>query len=165
MATGTTDLDLMVLPPSLQRHRHKRREEQLAFFAPLSGKPGGKEVGSDGRQRPEPAGLVWTIRHGLARLSRHRHHQFDRTAVGERLVNAGSVGMPFEVTVGVAYWALLGPAVELRHTPYDFAQARSAIRMAGFPAADELIEYRETAPAAEEVAAYFESVSLGDSSS
>lgn len=96
----------------------------------------------------------------------HTHHQFDRTAAGERLVNAGSVGMPYEGTVGVAYWAaLLGPDVELRHTHYDFAEARSAIRMAGFPAADELIAYLETAPAAEEVAAYFESVALGRSSS
>jgi predicted phosphodiesterase len=94
----------------------------------------------------------------------HTHLQFDRTVDGKRLVNAGSVGMPYEGTVGVAYWALLGPDVELRSTPYDFAEARSAIRAAGFPAADELITYLETAPAAEEAAAYFESLAIGRSS-
>ena len=35
-----------------------------------------------------------------------------------RVVNAGSVGMPYEHEPG-AYWAMLGPEVELRRTPYD----------------------------------------------
>jgi predicted phosphodiesterase len=91
----------------------------------------------------------------------HTHHQFDRTVGGKRLVNVGSIGMPYEGTVGMAYWALLGPDVELRRTVYDFAEARSAFRAVGFPAADELITYFETAISAEEVAAYFESVALG----
>jgi len=48
----------------------------------------------------------------------HTHVQFDRVVDGIRLVNAGSVGMPYEHEPG-AYWALLGPDVELRHTPYE----------------------------------------------
>src|SRR5262249_21171743 len=47
----------------------------------------------------------------------HTHVQFERAVGGVRLVNAGSVGMPYEAEPG-AYWALLGPDVELRRTPY-----------------------------------------------
>jgi putative phosphoesterase len=46
----------------------------------------------------------------------HTHVQFDRRIGDIRLVNAGSVGMPYEHEPG-AYWALLdGAEVELRHT-------------------------------------------------
>ena len=48
----------------------------------------------------------------------HTHMQFDRTVGGVRIVNAGSVGMPYEDEPG-AYWALLGPDVELRRTAYE----------------------------------------------
>jgi putative phosphoesterase len=48
----------------------------------------------------------------------HTHVQFDRDIAGVRLVNAGSVGMPYEDEPG-AYWALLGRTVELRRTAYE----------------------------------------------
>jgi putative phosphoesterase len=48
----------------------------------------------------------------------HTHVQFDRTIDGVRLVNAGSVGMPYEHEPG-AYWASLGPDLELRRTEYE----------------------------------------------
>jgi putative phosphoesterase len=48
----------------------------------------------------------------------HTHLQFDRGVGDVRLVNAGSVGMPYESEPG-AYWALLGPDVDLRRTPYE----------------------------------------------
>jgi hypothetical protein len=48
----------------------------------------------------------------------HTHVQFDRRIGGIRLVNAGSVGMPYEREPG-AYWALLGPDVGLRRTEYE----------------------------------------------
>ena len=67
----------------------------------------------------------------------HTHVQFDRDVAGKRLVNAGSVGMPYEAQPG-AYWALLGPDVELRRTAYDLEAAAAAIRATGFPGADEL---------------------------
>jgi putative phosphoesterase len=51
----------------------------------------------------------------------HTHVQFDRELEGLRLVNAGSVGMPYEEAPG-AYWALLGPGVELRRTAYAAAE-------------------------------------------
>ena len=50
----------------------------------------------------------------------HTHVQFDRTVDGKRVVNAGSVGMPYEAAPG-AYWALVGDDVALRRTEYDGA--------------------------------------------
>jgi len=48
----------------------------------------------------------------------HTHIQFDRRIGDLRLVNAGSVGMPYEREPG-AYWALLdGTDVEQRRTEY-----------------------------------------------
>ncbi len=48
----------------------------------------------------------------------HTHMQFDRTIAGIRVVNAGSVGMAYEDEPG-AYWALLGPDVDHRRTPFE----------------------------------------------
>jgi putative phosphoesterase len=66
----------------------------------------------------------------------HTHMQFDRSVGSVRLVNAGSVGMPYEGEPG-AYWALLGPDVEFRRTPYDLEAAAAAVRASGFPGAEE----------------------------
>jgi putative phosphoesterase len=48
----------------------------------------------------------------------HTHVQFDRRVGDVRLVNAGSVGMPYENEPG-AYWALIDDDVELRRTEYE----------------------------------------------
>jgi predicted phosphodiesterase len=69
----------------------------------------------------------------------HTHHQFDRRIDGTRVVNAGSVGMPYEDRPG-AYWALLGPDVELRRTEYDLGAAAEAIRATSYPDPEEKIE-------------------------
>jgi hypothetical protein len=63
--------------------------------------------------------------------------QFDRTVAGRRVVNAGSVGMPFAAPAG-AYWLLLGPEVQLRRTEYDFASAAEEIRATASPQAETL---------------------------
>jgi predicted phosphodiesterase len=68
----------------------------------------------------------------------HTHMQFDRMIGTTRVVNAGSLGMPFQEPG--AYWLLLGPNVELRRTPYDFAQAARHIRETSYPQADEFAE-------------------------
>jgi putative phosphoesterase len=65
----------------------------------------------------------------------HTHMQFDRTIGRVRVVNAGSVGMPFGEPG--ADWLLLGPGVELRHTPYDLARAAERIRETEYPQAQE----------------------------
>ena len=53
----------------------------------------------------------------------HTHVQFDRQlSNGLRVVNAGSIAMPYEGRRG-AFWCLLGPTVELKHTEYDVEAA------------------------------------------
>jgi len=69
----------------------------------------------------------------------HTHVQFDRVVGGIRVVNAGSIGMPYEDELG-AYWALLGEDVELRRTAYDVERAASLIRATDYPAAAEFAE-------------------------
>ena len=65
----------------------------------------------------------------------HTHMQFDRMVGWIRVVNAGSVGMPFGEPG--AYWLLLGPDVQLRHTIYDLAAAADRIRSTSYPQALE----------------------------
>jgi putative phosphoesterase len=90
----------------------------------------------------------------------HTHHQFDRVVDATRVVNAGSVGMAYEGRPG-AYWALLGPDVELRRTEFDFTAAADALRASGFPdAADYAKTLYESPPSAAEVADYFERQAL-----
>jgi putative phosphoesterase len=72
----------------------------------------------------------------------HTHVQQDRRVGGVRWVNAGSVGMAYEDEPG-AYWALLGPDVELRRTEYD------AAKLGGY-------EYPQASR--QEAAEYFESL-------
>jgi predicted phosphodiesterase len=65
----------------------------------------------------------------------HTHMQFDRMIGSTRVVNAGSVGMPFGAPG--AFWALLGPGVQLRRTSYDLAKAAELIRAIPYPRAEE----------------------------
>jgi hypothetical protein len=68
----------------------------------------------------------------------HTHMPFDRQVGRTRVVNAGSVGMPFCQPRG-AYWLLLGPGVELRRTDYDFTNAAEQIRATVFPMVEGLV--------------------------
>jgi predicted phosphodiesterase len=65
----------------------------------------------------------------------HTHMQFDRMVGSIRVVNAGSVGMPFGEPG--AYWLLLGPDVQFRRTTYDLAAAADRIRGTSYPQAAE----------------------------
>jgi len=65
----------------------------------------------------------------------HTHMQFDRMIGATRVVNAGSVGMPFGEPG--ADWLLLGPRVEFRHTRYDFEAAAARVRATSYPQAEE----------------------------
>ena len=67
----------------------------------------------------------------------HTHMPFDRWIGRTRVVNPGSVGMPFGPAG--AYWMILGPGVEMRHTTYDFERAAERIRASGYPAAEEFV--------------------------
>jgi predicted phosphodiesterase len=63
----------------------------------------------------------------------HTHMQFDRGIGGARVLNAGSVGMPFGATG--AHWLLLGERLELRRTEYDLRGAADRIRATAYPGA------------------------------
>jgi predicted phosphodiesterase len=65
----------------------------------------------------------------------HTHMQFERAIGRTRVVNAGSVGMPFGEPG--AYWLLLGPDIQLRRTPYDLAKAAERIRDTKYPQAQD----------------------------
>ena len=105
------------------------------------------KVSSDERVASALAGTVAAVVVGG-----HTHVQFDRRAAAYRLVNAGSVGMPYEGVRG-AFWALLGPDAELRRTDYDVDEAAAALEAAG--ATDQAGWLREP-PDPDEVSAYFE---------
>jgi putative phosphoesterase len=77
----------------------------------------------------------------------HTHMQFSREIAGVRVVNAGSVGMPYDDEPG-AYWLALGPAVEHRRTVYDPA----GLEASAFPGD----YFRGGRPSRAEVTAYFE---------
>lgn len=77
----------------------------------------------------------------------HTHMQFDRTIGQTRVINAGSVGMPFGEPG--AYWLLLGPQIELRHTAYDLAKAAGRIRATTYPQAEDFAANNVLAPPSE----------------
>jgi predicted phosphodiesterase len=89
----------------------------------------------------------------------HTHMQFDRTIGPVRVVNAGSVGMPFG-DAG-ADWLLLGPDVQLRHTAYDLASAAERIRATDYIDAQNFAERHVLRPPSEaEMLDVFTRVSL-----
>lgn len=89
-------------------------------------------------------------------VSAHTHIQFDRSVGGVRSINAGSVGMPYEGQAGVAFWAVLGPDVELRRTEYDLAEAIRRYRATDDPLAEEMVEMLEQPATPEEVVEFAE---------
>ena len=74
----------------------------------------------------------------------HTHIQFDRMIGRTRVVNAGSVGMPFGEPG--AYWLLLGPDVHLRYSSYDFANAAQRIRASSYPQAQDFAAHNVLRP-------------------
>jgi len=65
----------------------------------------------------------------------HTHMQFDRMIGRTRVLNAGSVGMPFGEPG--ADWLLLGTGIQLRHSNYDLAKAAGRIRATQYPQAQD----------------------------
>lgn len=104
----TTSLDVEGLGPVLFCHATPRSEEEILT--------------------PESAPAAWAA--ALAGVEErtlvcgHTHLQFDRTFSGVRVVNPGSVGAP--TVRPAAWWAILGPEVELRTTDYDTEAAIEA---------------------------------------
>lgn len=77
----------------------------------------------------------------------HTHMQFDRTVGTVRVINAGSVGMPFGAPG--AYWLLLHDAAERRRTSYDLAAAAERIAETAYPQARQFAERQVLHPPTE----------------
>jgi predicted phosphodiesterase len=65
----------------------------------------------------------------------HTHIQYDRIVGSTRVINAGSVGMPFEPPG--AYWLLVDGDIQLRRTAYDLEAAAAEVRRTAFPDAGQ----------------------------
>jgi putative phosphoesterase len=82
----------------------------------------------------------------------HTHMQFDRKLGAKRVVNAGSVGLPYG-TAG-AHWVELGAEVRHRRVEYD----TRALHASGWPRAAELIAVIESPPSEQQAIAEFEAL-------
>ncbi len=100
---------------------HRSDEERVTVFTP-------------------PARLAEILQDAGARImvAGHTHRQFDHAAGPGRMINAGSVGRPYEHEPG-AYWLRLGPGVRLMHTSYDTEAAERHFHAIGYPAAHLMV--------------------------
>jgi predicted phosphodiesterase len=115
----TVTLDIDGLGPTLFCHASPRRDDEMLLVdsPPERWADALADVG---------AGVV---------CCGHTHMPYDRLVAGRRVINPGSVGMPYGHAG--AGWALLGPEVSLRRTDYDTAEAARQIGASGYADADE----------------------------
>lgn len=78
----------------------------------------------------------------------HTHMQNDRTVGTTRIINAGSIGASFQGPG--AYWAIIGPTVQLRRTYYDVEKAAARVRATSFPQAEQFAASSVLQPPTEE---------------
>jgi putative phosphoesterase len=136
----TVELDIPGLGRVLFCHGTPRSDEEIVTRAT-----------PDGRLREALAGVAADVV-----VCGHTHVQYDRVVDGVRLVNAGSVGMPYEDEPG-ARWALLGPGVRLRSTSLDPEVVAGLVRRSAWPGADEFARRAVLeAPSAAEATDFFE---------
>jgi predicted phosphodiesterase len=112
-------LDIDGLGPTLFCHASPRRDDEMLL---VDSPPDRWAAALDG----VGAGIV---------VCGHTHMPFDRLAGGRRVVNPGSVGMPYGHPG--AGWALLGPDVTLRRTMYDAQAAAEVIGASRHPGAQQ----------------------------
>ena len=75
----------------------------------------------------------------------HTHMQFDREVARVRVLNAGSVGMPYGHPG--AHWLGLGPeGVHFERTAYELEEAAARVRATGYPGAAEFAAAAIVAP-------------------
>ncbi len=91
-------------------------------------------------------------------VTAHVHVQYDRTVDGVRCVGPGSVGLPYEGRPGYAFWAMLGPNVELRRTDYDAEASLAQMRMTEDPRVEQIAELMLTPPSRDEAIEHAEKV-------
>jgi putative phosphoesterase len=68
----------------------------------------------------------------------HTHMQFDRKIGNLRVVNSGSVGMPYGKSL--AHWLLLGDTIDFRQTGYDLSKAAELVRATTYPMAEDFAD-------------------------
>jgi putative phosphoesterase len=124
----------LVPEPLVEATRGRLSEEQIAF---LHGLPATQRIGdvlychasprndTDIFTERTPSERIAFLFSGLdvsVVVCGHTHTQYERTVAGVRVVNAGSVGMPYEAEPG-AYWLL-----DLVHqrTPYEGAELKAS---------------------------------------
>ena len=78
----------------------------------------------------------------------HTHMQHERVVGTTRIINAGSIGASFQGAG--AYWALLGPTVQLRRTYYDVEKAAARVRASAYPLAEQFAATSILTPPTEE---------------
>lgn len=78
----------------------------------------------------------------------HTHMQFERMVGDVRVVNAGSVGMPFGKAA--AFWLLIDGEIELQCTRYDLQRAAERIRATSYPQAEAFAVHNILHPPSEE---------------
>ena len=89
-------------------------------------------------------------------VTAHVHIQYDRTVAGVRLLCPGSVGLPYD-DGRCAYWALLGPDVELRCTEYDLEATVALMRATDDPSVEQIVELMLSPPSRDDVIQHAES--------
>jgi hypothetical protein len=93
----------------------------------------------------------------------HTHAQFDRRVDSKRVINARSVGMPYQGKPVGAFWLLLGAgSVCLRRSDYDLYRAVERIRATGCPDAEDMAQIVLEPPDPKRVADFFEQRATGD---
>lgn len=78
----------------------------------------------------------------------HTHMQFDITRGSKRIINAGSVGMPFGAPG--AYWLLIDAQVHLMKTHYNYTEAANIIQKSSYPEAFKFAEQNVLNPPSEQ---------------
>jgi len=96
--------------------------------------------------------------HVSAVVCGHTHMQFHRTIGAIRVVNAGSVGMPIGQTG--AFWALLGPDIQLRRTGYDLTGTAERILATEYPQAADAARDLLQPPSEEEMLQLYSTAEL-----
>jgi putative phosphoesterase len=129
----TVRVDVHGLGPVLFCHGSPRSDEDIVTA-----------VSDPGRVAPMLDGVDEAIV-----VSGHTHVQFDRSVAGHRLINAGSVGMPYQGVAGRTFWTIFGPGVEPRSSAFDAHRFASTLRSTGYPHA-EWFEVETAAIAAQE---------------
>jgi predicted phosphodiesterase len=88
-------------------------------------------------------------------VTAHVHLPYERTVGVVLLLGPGSVGLPYGEG-GAAFWALLGPEVELRRTEYDVEDAVARMRATADPKVEEIAALMLTPPPREEILEFAE---------